>query len=261
MKNKIICIILAVVTALSVCACGVSGGKYKVVKKIADQEYSIGFRAGDTSALFVEAALKELSYDGSIDGLARDWFGNSNAVDFPKKKSAIKELGYIEPRNFIIGIDLSSNPMCYQRGSDYTGFDIELAKLVCEKLGWTLKIQPIRSEDAYIELNSGNIDCAWGGVVLDTESPDYYVLLTYMSNELVIAARSGTSNILRGKTLYMNSSQTYLDIINEKSHMVKNLSQITRVDGSTADFFKYLDNGDCDYILTTSSAVSFYNHN
>lgn len=252
---------MAVISALSVCACGVSGGRYKIVKKIADQEYSIGFRAGDTAALYIDAVLKEFAYDGTIDSLSRDWFGNSSAVDFPKEKDAIKDLGYIEPRDFIIGIDLSSNPMCYQSGKGYTGFDVELAKLVCKKLGWTLKIHPIRSEDAYIELNSGNIDCAWGGVVLDTESPDYYVLVTYMSNELVIAARSGTSNILRGKSLYMNSSQTYLDIINEKSHMVKNLAQITRVDGSTDDFFKYLDTGECDYILTTSSAITYYNHN
>lgn len=261
MKNRIICIILAVIIALSLCACGVSGGEYKVVKKVADQEYSIGFRAGDNTAYYVDLVLKELAYDGTVDNLARDWFGDSDAVDFQKKKNAAKDIGYVEPRDFIIGIDLSSYPMCYKSGSSYTGFDVELAKLVCEKLGWTLIIQPIRSEDAYIELNSGNIDCAWGGVVLDSESPDYYVLLTYMSNELVIAARSGTSNLLRGKSLYMDSSQTYLNIINENARIVKNLAQITRIDGSTADFFNYLESGECDYILTTSSAVSYYNHN
>lgn len=260
MIKRIICGILAAIMTISLCACGV-GGRYRVVKKIADQEYSIGFRSGDSSCHYVEAALKELSYEGVIDDLAREWFGDNDAVDFPKKKDAIKKAGYIEPRSFIIGVDLNSYPMCYKLGDDYTGFDVELAKKVCEKLGWTLKVQPIRSEDAYIELNSGNIDCAWGGVVLDTESPDYYVLLTYMSNELVIAAKGATGGILRGKTLYMSSSQTYLDIINEKAHLVKNLEQITRVDGSAADFFEYLDKGECDYILTTSSAVSFYNHN
>ena len=261
MKNRITCIILAVIMALSVCACGVSGGEYKVVKKIADQEYSIGFRAGDNSAYYVDLVLKEFAYDGTVDNLARDWFGDSDAVDFEKKKNATKDMGYVEPRDFIIGVDLNSNPMCYQVGSTYSGFDVELAKLVCKKLGWTLKIHPIRSEDAYIELNSGNIDCAWGGVVLDSEEPDYYILLTYMSNELVIASRSGTSNLLRGKTLYMDSSQAYLNIINENVRIIKNLAQITRVDGSTADFFNYLDTEECDYILTTSSAVSYYNHN
>lgn len=259
MKKRIICVILAVIMSLSVCGCGVSGGPYKVVKKVADQEYSIGVRAGDTLYYYIDAALKELSYDGTIDSLARDWFGDAGAVDFPKKKNALDELGYIAPRELIIGIDLNSYPMCYLSGNNYTGFDVELAKLVCKKLGWTLKTHAIRSEDAYVELNSGNIDCAWGGIVLDKESTDYTVLRTYMSNELVIAARSGTSNLLRGKTLYMNSSQAYLDIITEKAHMVKNLAQITRIDGSTSDFFEHLDSGDCDYILTTSSAVSFYN--
>ncbi len=261
MKNRIICIVLAVIMALSVCACGVSGGEYKVVKKITDREYSIGFRAGDNAAYYVGLVLKEFAYDGTIDNLARDWFGDSGAVDFEKKKNATKDMGYVEPRDFIIGVDLNSYPMCYPSGSAYTGFDVELAKLVCKKLGWTLKVQPIRSEDAYIELNSGNIDCAWGGVVLDDEEAEYYVLDTYMACELVIAARSGTSNMLRGKTLYMDSAQTYLNVINENARVVKNLAQITRVDGNTSDFFNYLDTEECDYILTTSSAVSYYNHN
>ena len=167
MRKRIICLLLVLAAALSLCACG-GGGKYKVVKSLGSQKYSIGFRNGDSTYHYIDKALRELSYEGVIDDLSSQWFGSSRAVDFPSKKDALDELGYIEERTFIIGVDLESAPLSFSKNGEYVGFDIDLANKVCEKLGWVLKVQPIHSEDAYVELNSGNIDCAWGGVALDT---------------------------------------------------------------------------------------------
>lgn len=258
MKKRLICLALALAVLFSLCACG-DGGKYTVAKKITTQSYSIGFRSGDSTYHYIDKALKELSSSGKIDELAQKWFGNENAVSFPKGKNAMKDLGYIPPRDFIIGVDLDSFPMCMQNGEEYDGFDIELARAVCEKLGWALKIQPIHSENAFVELNSGNIDCAWGGVVLDRESPDYTILVTYMTNELALVCRGDQSKSLRDKTLYMGASQYYLDIMTEAARVSNKLGQISRLQGGTPDYFAALDNGDCDFILTTDSAVYYYN--
>lgn len=258
MKKRIICLALALIMAFSLCACG-EGGKYTVAKTISEQKYSIGFRNGDSTYHYIDKALKEISASGAIGDLAFKWFGSENAVSFPKDKDAMKELGYIAPREFIIGVDLDSFPMCFKSGDSYDGFDIELARMVCEKLGWSLKVQPIHSEKAFVELNSGNIDCAWGGVVLDTESPDYTILTSYMTNKLVIVCRSNQKSSLRGKTLYMGASQYYLDIMTENARISNKLGQIARLQGGTPDYFSALDNGDCDFILTTDSAVYYYN--
>ena len=157
MKKRIICAALALAMVLSLCGCG-SDGKYKVVKSLGSQEYSIGFRNGDSTYHYIDKAIKELAYEGVIDELSTQWFGSSRAVSFPSQKDALSELGYIAERTFIIGVDLDSAPMAFTKGEEYVGFDIDLAGKVCEKLGWVLKIQPIHSEDAYVELNSGNID-------------------------------------------------------------------------------------------------------
>ena len=212
MKKRIICLALALIMVFVLCACG-SDGKYRVVKSLGGQEYSIGFRNGDSTYHYIDRALRELSYEGAVDELFYKWFGDNSTVSFPEKKDALADMGYIEPRTFIIGIDLDSFPLCYVSGVDYEGFDVELAQKVCDKLGWVLKIQPIHSEDAYIELNSGNIDCAWCGVVLDKECPDYTILVTYMSTDLVLAGKSVNGGGIRDKVLYMGTTQYSLDIM------------------------------------------------
>ena len=122
-----------------------------------------------------------------------------------------------------------------------------------------LKVQPIHSEDAYVELNSGNIDCAWGGVALDTECPDYTILVTYMSTDIVLAGKGSGSGSVRGKLLYIGTTQSALDTINNNSSLSRRLGQITRINGGAAEFFSSLDNGDCDLILTNEAAVDYFN--
>ena len=105
MRKRIICLSMVLAMVFGLCACGGSG-KYKVVKSLGSQEYSIGFRNGDSTYHYIDKALRELSYEGVIDDLGTQWFGSSRAVDFPSKKDALDELGYIEERTFIIGVDL-----------------------------------------------------------------------------------------------------------------------------------------------------------
>lgn len=258
MQKRILSLLLALGMVLCLCGCD-SGGKYKSVKTVRDQEYSIGFRNGDSTYHYIDKALRELSYAGTIDDLAAKWFGSKNAVSFPEEKDALAALGYVAPREFIIGVDLDSAPLCFTSGDSYDGFDIELAKAVCEKLGWSLKIQPIHSEKAFVELNSGNIDCAWGGVVLDRSSADYTILVTYMSDKLVLAAKGSGSSSIRGKTLYMGTSQCYLDLMEENTRISNKLGQISRIQGGAQDYLDALDKGECDLVLVTESAVDYFN--
>jgi len=257
MKKRIVCLLLALTTLFTLSACG--GGRYKTVKTICDRQYSIAFRNGDTTYHYIDAAIKELNYEGTIDILAGKWLGGKSTVSFASKKNAISELGYIEPRTFTIGVDLSSFPLCFESGSDYDGFDVELARAVCNKLGWQLRVHPILSKDAYIELNSGNIDCAWGGVVLDTESTNYTILATYMSDKLVIAAKGNGKSFLQGGSLYVGTDQMYLDVLEETPNISAKLEQITRVSGTPTEYFAHLDMGDCDFIIATQSGVRYYN--
>ena len=133
MMKKLTALLLSVLMLVSLCAC-TGDGKYCVVKSLDELQYSIVLRNGDSSYHYINAALQELESDGRIDALAQDWFGDSDAVDFPSGNNRVKDFEYIEPREFTIGVDLDSFPMCFEENGVYTGFDVVLAQEVCDKL-------------------------------------------------------------------------------------------------------------------------------
>ncbi len=259
MMKKLTALLLSVLMLVSLCACN-GDGKYCVVKSLDELQYSIVLRNGDSSYHYINAALQELESEGRIDALAQDWFGDSDAVDFPSGKNRVKDFGYIEPREFTIGIDLDSFPMCFEENGVYTGFDVVLAQDVCDKLGWQLRVQPISTEDVFVELNSGNIDCAWGGIAADLSSADYTILATYMTTDAVIAGLSSGKGTLSGGVLYMSSAKTLQEILEASERSKNKLGQITLAQGTMQELFNLMANGDCDFVLTTEAAVYYNNH-
>lgn len=264
--KRLVCILLVLALCLGLCACGKSGGfGIRVVQELAQQDYSIAFRTGDPTSAIVIAALKAMKADGTVDSLAVKWFGD-RIVKIDSDDKAIFELGPIAPRTFIIGVDPDAFPVAYAASGTYWGFDVELATLMCNMLGWTLQLQPIKSEDVYVELSSGNIDCAWGGIVLsDAElaAKKYEQFGPYLHNDIVVAARL-TSNVrskltLHGKCMSMPTTQEAKDFLATDPKLIKRLGQITRLAGGTIECFEYLYAGKCDAVLTDSLAVYYYN--
>lgn len=75
-----------------------------------------------------------------------------------------------EKDTFTIGLDDSFPPMGFRNEeNEIVGYDIDVAKAVCEKLGLELNIQPISWAAKEEELNSGNIDCIWNGFAITEE--------------------------------------------------------------------------------------------
>ena len=169
--KKLMALLLVLCIGASLCACGGSSYGVKTVMTLVEQEYSLAFRAGDNTYNYVKAALETMAAEGSVDSLTAKWFGD-RIVTFDKDPEALTNIGMPEPRDFIIGVDINSFPMAYLANGDYWGYDVELATAMCNRLGWTLKIQQIEKEDVYIELSSGNIDCAWGGIALNAAAAE-----------------------------------------------------------------------------------------
>ena len=171
MRKKLIALLLALSLCLALCGCGSISYGVNPVMTLVEQEYSMAFRNGDSLYYYVVAALEELNAEGTIAELSRKWLG-SNMVSFGKKADALSAYQPPEPRVFIIGVDENSFPFAYGEGGNYWGFDVELATKMCQKLGWTLQVHVVEKEDVKIELYSGNIDCAWGGLALPQKEID-----------------------------------------------------------------------------------------
>ena len=265
--KRILCLLLALCLTLSLCGCGKSRFRYGVntIEVLIEQDYSLAFRNNDPLYFYVTAALSVLAAEGRVDALSAKWLG-SNALNYAKQADALEKLVPPEPQDLIIGLDINSFPFAYLSNGEYWGLDVELAMAVCEKLGWTLKIQPIEKENVYVELSSGNIDVAWGGIALDPKeaaSGQYTVYGPYIHNDIVIATRNGSAvwNKMRmnGRKMCMPSTPEARFALETDPKLTKRLGQITRLAGGTMECFEYLYAGKCDVVLTDSTAVDYFN--
>lgn len=113
-----------------------------------------------------------------------------------------------------LGFDASYPPYGYldTETQQYAGFDIEYAKLVCNRLGLTLELVPVDWDLKDKELNSGNIDCIWNGFTYETREDDYTWSDRYLDNTIVVLVKndSGITSLadLAGKTVSVQTGSS-----------------------------------------------------
>ena len=114
---------------------------------------------------------------------------------------------------FTVGFDQEFPPMGFV-GDDgeYTGFDLEVAKEVAERLGLEFVPQPVDWAAKDMELESGNIDCIWNGFTMTGREDDYTWSEAYMANQqvFVVTAESGIKTLadLAGKVVELQAESS-----------------------------------------------------
>ena len=110
-------------------------------------------------------------------------------------------------KTFTVGFDAEFPPYGF-RGEDgqYKGFDLDLAKEVCVRNGWTFVAKPIDWAAKDAELNAGTIDCIWNGFTMSEERKDMYTWSSpYVQNKQLILVKkdSGLKTLadLKGKAV------------------------------------------------------------
>ena len=85
-------------------------------------------------------------------------------------------------------------PMNYTDSNGvFTGFDTELAVIVCEKLGVKPNFVEIIWETKEVELNAGNIDCVWNGLTITEErKQNMSITIPYVQNAQVVVMKAGS---------------------------------------------------------------------
>lgn len=69
----------------------------------------------------------------------------------------------------IMGCSAEYPPFEFKIGGELMGFDVDLARLICEKLGYTLEIKDMDFNGLIAALNSGRVDFAMSGVTVTEE--------------------------------------------------------------------------------------------
>ena len=92
---------------------------------------------------------------------------------------------------FVVGFDADFPPYGFEEGKEYKGFDLDLAREVCARRGWTFVANPINWDAKDMELNSGSISCIWNGFTMQGREDGYTWTEAYVDNSQVVLVKKG----------------------------------------------------------------------
>ena len=163
---------------------------------------------------------------------------------------------------FIVGFDQDFPPYGYVGDNgEFTGFDLELAKKVCEMEGWTYQPEAIAWDSKDAQLNSGQITCIWNGFTMEGRENDYAFTSPYMENRqvIVVAANSPIKTLadLAGKNVVTQADSAALHLLSEgdQKELGKTLNLTTIPEYNTA--FMSLKSGEYDAIAVDLPVATF----
>lgn len=176
-----------------------------------------------------------------------------------KKQTGAK--GDFKVEKLTVGFDQDFPPMGFiGDDGEYTGFDLELAAEVAERLGAEVAYQPIAWDMKDAELSSGNIDCIWNGFTMTDREDEYTWSKPYMKNDqvFVVRADSGIASEadLAGKVVDVqtdSSAQRALAGMKELTERFASLNPVA--DYNTA--FMELEAGAVDAVAMDSVVANY----
>ncbi|MBE6468499.1 MAG: amino acid ABC transporter substrate-binding protein [Coriobacteriaceae bacterium] len=162
----------------------------------------------------------------------------------------------------IVGFDQAYPPYGFV-GDDgsFTGFDLDLAKAVADKLGWEVELSPIDWDAKDTLLNSGAINCIWNGFTMEGREDGYTFSKPYMLNQQVVVVRkdSGVSSLadLAGKNVITQADSAAEDVLQDgKADLAATFASLeTRPDYNTA--FAELESGATDAVACDLSIAQY----
>lgn len=267
--------VLSLLTAVLLAAALFSGCSAKKVEymvldeALADEEYAIAFRKEDqTLRDEVQRLLCEMKKDGKLAEITKKWFGEDTSIvpdSFTAKTDAtddslqkIKDAGV-----FKLGLDDSLPPMGYQdKEGNIIGYDIDLAKEVCSRIGVELKTVPINWDRNIDELNDGNIDCIWNGLTINEKRQEKTNLTEpYLKNRQVVVTLkdAGISKLsdLKGKRAVLQEGSTAVEALDAATEVKSSLKEITEIDNNVLAMYE-LRQKTSDVVVMDETVARYY---
>lgn len=164
---------------------------------------------------------------------------------------------------FTVGFDAEYPPFGYMDDNgEYVGFDLDLARAVCEAKGWEFEAKPVNWDAKDSELNSGTIDCIWNGFTINGREDDYTWTEPYLNNEQVIVAKAdaGIESLddLAGKAVVVQAASAALDALNSDDNkaLAESFGSLTEnPDYNTA--FMNLESGAADAVAIDIGVANY----
>lgn len=163
----------------------------------------------------------------------------------------------------VIGLDDTFVPMGFRDDNgELTGFDIDLAKAVGEKLGIEMQFQPIDWDAKEMELKNKKVDALWNGLsITDERKKVMQFTKPYLDNKLVIMTKAEnnikTKADLAGKNVGTQAQSSSLEALVKDpcAASIKEISEYKDYDTAIMD----LEIGRIDAIIVDEVLGSYKN--
>lgn len=170
-----------------------------------------------------------------------------------------------DAKTFIMGIDPEYPPFSYiDDNGDYSGFDVEICRAACEKLGWNFQVFGVNWDEKLVQLDANECDCIWSGMtILDSMKEQGYVLSSpyYDSTQvLLVKADSGyaSSADLAGKVVAVQLGTSGESLLNgDLADLAASFENVITCD-SFLKCFTELDGGAVDAVFVDLPVATSY---
>ena len=215
---------------------------------------------GCTSSGSGSAASKSASASASASA------SSASASASAASASASASSAAAAKEKFIVGFDAEYPPYGFKAtDGSYTGFDLDLAKAVCDMNGWEFEAKPIDWDAKDLELDSGNITCIWNGFTYEGREDKYAWSERYMLNEQVFVVAQGSDvtayENMGGKKVVTQAGSAAFDLLSDSE---EHEAMETKFDGgkvaTVPDYntaFMQLESGAVDVVACDLSIAAY----
>ncbi|MBR5486024.1 MAG: amino acid ABC transporter substrate-binding protein [Oscillospiraceae bacterium] len=163
---------------------------------------------------------------------------------------------------FVLGLDDSFPPMGFRNEeNEIVGFDIDIARAVCDNLGLELVLQPINWDTKEMELETGNIDVIWNALTVTPERKESMLLSkAYLNNNQVVcvAADSDIAAVadLAGKRVAVQMGSSADEAL-MKDPVSAEIAEKLEYDNNVSALLD-LKIGGCDAVVLDEVVANYY---
>lgn len=130
----------------------------------ADEEYAICI-SKDNAELTKEfnKALAELKEDGTLDSIVANYIGDDTKGKSPYESP--EDVDYSKGK-LVMATNAAFEPYEYYDGDQIVGIDADIAKAICDKLGYELQIEDMEFDSIIAAVQSGKADFGAAGMTV-----------------------------------------------------------------------------------------------
>ncbi|MBO4854580.1 MAG: amino acid ABC transporter substrate-binding protein [Oscillospiraceae bacterium] len=161
----------------------------------------------------------------------------------------------------VVGFDAEFPPFGFiAEDGSYDGFDLAMAKEVCNRLGWEFEAVAIDWNAKDNELSSGNINCIWNGFTYTGRENDYTWSDPYVDNSIVIVVKadSGITSLadLAGKKVMAQVASSAVDALADNEELSDALGEVIELADYNMGFME-LKQGTVDAIAADQGVAAY----